>query len=345
MFIQKYFADTVDGKPVFLYETQNSHGTQIQILNYGGIIKSIKACDWSGRKRDIVLGYDSLESYEKQDKYFGALIGRCANRMGGSCFSISGKKYAITPNEGRNHLHGGAFGFDKKIWDAHLEDDKLQLSYVSPDGEEGYPGQLTVTVTYSLTEENELSIDYSAVTNQDTVVSLTNHSYFNLNGHQSGKIDGHLLKINSKQITPIQTDMIARGDMQPVSDTPFDFQELHTIGERINAPDEQLHIGGGYDHNYIINGTGMRLAAELIGDQSKIAMNVYTDMDGMQLYTGNFIEGALLGKDGVAYENRSAVCLETQYLPNAVNCSAFPSPVLRAGETYHHRTVYQFKTI
>lgn len=345
MFTKEYFADTMDRKPVFIFESQNTYGTKIQVLNYGGIIKSLQVRDRTGQQRDIVLGYDTLESYEKQDKYFGALIGRCANRIGSSCFSMDGKAYSLTPNEGQNHLHGGVRGFDKKIWEARLDGDKLELKYTSADGEEGYPGELTVTVTYSLTEENELYIDYQAVTNRNTIVNLTNHSYFNLNGHDSGSILGHSLKINSAFITPVKEDMIALGSMMPVAGSPFDFQDFYPIGERIDDSHEQLHIGGGYDHNYIINGTGMRLAAELIGDKSKIKMNVYTDMDGMQLYTGNFIEGAPLGKWGSSYQNRSAVCLETQFLPNAVNCPAFPSPVLRVGEVYRHRTVYQFKTI
>lgn len=345
MFTKEYFADTMDRKPVFIFESQNTYGTKIQVLNYGGIIKSLQLQDRTGQQRDIVLGYDTLESYEKQDKYFGALIGRCANRIGSSCFSMDGKAYSLTPNEGQNHLHGGVRGFDKKIWEARLDGDKLELKYTSADGEEGYPGELTVTVTYSLTEENELCIDYQAVTNRNTIVNLTNHSYFNLNGHDSGSILGHSLKINSVYITPVKEDMIALGSMMPVAGSPFDFQNFYPIGERIDDSHEQLHIGGGYDHNYIINGTGMRLAAELIGDKSKIKMNVYTDMDGMQLYTGNFIEGAPLGKGGSSYQNRSAVCLETQFLPNAVNCPAFPSPVLHVGEVYHHRTVYQFKTI
>lgn len=345
MFVKKYFGDMRDGKPVFLFETQNTHGTKIQILNYGGIIKSLQVSDRTGEKKDIVLGHDTLAGYESQDKYFGALIGRCANRIGGSRFSIGGKDYFLNANEGNNHLHGGLSGFDKKIWTAETAGNTLRLSYTSVDGEEGYPGTLTVTVTYMLTEDNELSIEYHAVSDQDTVVSLTDHSYFNLNGHGSGSIEKHLLKVNACLMTPVNEEMIPLGSMVSVDGTPFNFRNFHAIGERINDSDEQLHIGGGYDHNYIIEGKGLRPAAELIGDESGIQMTVYTDMDGIQLYTGNFIEGAPTGKGGVCYHNRDAVCLETQFFPNAINCPAFPSPLLCAGEVYHHRTIYQFKTI
>ena len=345
MFTKKYFADTIDGTPVYLFEVRNSHGIKIEILSYGGIVRALQVPDSKGATTDIVLGYDRLENYEKQDKYFGAIIGRCANRIGGSCFAIDGKTYQLHSNEGKNQLHGGLVGFDKKIWMDRIDDDKLHLSYISADGEEGYPGELRTTVTYSLTEANEFCIDYEAVSNQDTVVNLTNHSYFNLNGHDSGSVRGHLLKIHSMFITPVKGDMIALGSNMPIEGSPFDFQKFFRIGNRIDDSHEQLHIGGGYDHNYIINGTGMRLAVELIGDKSNIKMDVYTDMDGMQLYTGNFIEGAPLGKGEISYQNQSAVCLETQFFPNAINCPGFPSPVLRAGEIYRHRTVYQFKTI
>ena len=306
---------------------------------------SLKVPDKGGKKRDVVLGYDFLESYEKQDNYFGALIGRCANRIGNSRFSINGKEYSVTANEGENQLHGGMCGFDKKIWDAHAEGNTLSLTYISPDGEEGYPGTLTTTVKYILTEENELIMDYQAVSDQDTVVSLTNHSYFNLNGHNSGSIEGHLLKICGSQMTPVNKELIPLGTVMPIADSPFDFCEFHAIGERIDQPDEQLHIGGGYDHNYIIDGEGFRTAAVLVGDDSGIKMTTLTDADGIQLYTGNVIEGAALGKEGVTYHNRSAVCLETQFIPNAINCPAFPSSLLRAGEAYHHRTIYRFETI
>lgn len=345
MFIKKYFGDTEFGKPVFLFEKQNIYGTKIQVLNYGGIIKSLQVADYTGQKKDIVLGFDTLDSYEKQDKYFGALVGRCCNRIGGSCFSINEKFFKLSANEGKNHLHGGFCGFDKKVWDAQINENTLRLSYISAEGEEGYPGKLNVVVTYTLTDEDELLIDYQAVSDQDTIVSLTNHSYFNLNGHDAGSILGHSLRIHADSITPVNQEQIALGTLTPVADSPFDFLNFHLIGERIDDSNEQLHIGSGYDHNYIINGEGMRLAAELIGDQSKIKMDIYTDMDGIQLYTGNFIEGAPRGKGGASYQNRDAVCLETQFLPNAVNCPAFPSPVLRAGEIYHRHTAYRFKTV
>ncbi len=345
MFTKKYFANTEDGKNVFLFEQQNTRGTRIQVLNYGGIIKSLYLADATGEKRDIVLGYDALSSYEKQDKYFGALVGRCCNRIGDSCFSIDGKSFKLSANEGKNHLHGGVSGFDKKVWDAQMDGDTLCLRYISAEGEEGYPGDLDVTVTYTLNDEDELLVDYQAVSDRDTIVSLTNHSYFNLNGHDAGSILEHSLRINADLMTSVTEDMIAEGVTIPVSGSPFDFLDYHLIGERIGDSNEQLYIGGGYDHNYIINGNGMRLAAELIGDQSKIKMDIYTDMDGMQLYTGNFIQGAPVGKGGVCYQNRDAVCLETQFVPNAVNCPVFPSPVLRAGEIYHRQTVYRFTTV
>ncbi len=345
MFQKKYFGKTGEGEPVFLFKAQNTHGTKIEILNYGGIIRSLQFSTRTGKKQDVVLGYDNLENYQKQDKYFGAIIGRCANRIGGSSFSIGGKRYFLSPNEGGNHLHGGVCGFDKKVWEAHPDKDKLILRYVSADGEEGYPGKLAVTVTYWLTEDDELKVDYDATSDTDTIVNLTNHSYFNLNGHNAGNVLTHSLKIYSTFITPVAEGMIPMGTMLPVAGTPFDFREFHPIGERIDDSHEQLNIGGGYDHNYIIDGAGMRLAAELVGDKSGIKMDVYTDMDGMQLYTGNFIAGAPLGKDAVSYQNRGAVCLETQFAPNAINCPAFPSPVLRAGERYRHRTIYHFKTL
>ncbi len=345
MFTKRYFDKTADGQSVFLFENSNSNGIKVQILSYGGTVVSLQVPDRQGKIRDVVLGYDTLKSYENQDKYLGALVGRCANRIGGSCFSISGKRYLLSSNENKNHLHGGMTGFDKKIWADQIEGENLILSYLSPHGEEGYPGTLTTKVTYSLSEQNELCITYEAVSDLDTVVSLTNHCYFNLNGHDSGKIEGHFLKINGDQITPVNREMISLGTSLPVADSPFDFREFHPIGERIHDTHEQLRIGGGYDHNYILNGQGMRLAAELMGDESKIKMLVYTDMDGMQLYTGNFLKGAPAGKNGAVYQNRDAVCLETQFLPNAVNCPDFPSPILRAGENYHRQTIYRFETI
>ncbi|MEG2597758.1 MAG: aldose epimerase family protein, partial [Oscillospiraceae bacterium] len=281
-------------------------------------------------------------AYENQDKYFGAIIGRYANRIDQSTFLLNGKQIHLNENEKKNQLHGGNKGFDKKVWDAVIEGDQLVLSYLSKDGEEGYPGNLNVQVLYSLTNENELKIEYRAVSDQDTIVGLTNHSYFNLDGQDADSIETHYLKICADFYTPIRTEMIPTGEIASVSKTPFDFTNFHEIGERIEDKDEQLRLAGGYDHNYALNGEGVRLAAELFSEHSGIDMKVFTDMSGIQLYTGNFIEGASIGKNGTPYHDRCAVCLETQFFPNSPNCLSFPSPILRAGELYEHHTIYQF---
>ena len=337
---KKLYAD-LNGVKVHNFTLENKNGMKISVLNFGGIITSLKVPNKNGEIYDIVLGYDDLESYEKQTTYFGAIVGRCCNRIDGSKFTIDKTEYLLNSNENGNQLHGGIMGFDKKIWDAKIDGDNLYLTYLSKDGEEGYPGNLKTTVIYTMTEENELFISFEAVSDKDTVVSLTNHSYFNLNGQNSGSILNHLLKINSDYITPVNENLIPTGELMSVDNTPFDFRKPHTVGERINDDNKQLKIGSGYDHNFLLDTDGVSLVAEVIGDKSNIKMLVFTDCDAIQLYTANFIKG-IVGKGDVVYDNRDALCLETQACPNAINCPNFPTTLLRAGEEYSKITIFKF---
>jgi len=340
------FGKTADGTPVDLYTLTNSKGVRVAITNYGGIVVSLFTPDRNGNLGDIVLGFERLEDYLKGHPYFGAIIGRYGNRIAKGRFTLDGVEYKLAQNNGENHLHGGLVGFDKKVWKARdfvdAEGQHLELRYTSPDGEEGYPGNLDVTVTYSLNEQNQLRIDYVATTDKPTVVNLTNHSYFNLAGE--GDILGHLLRLNADYFTPVDAGLIPTGELRPVKGTPFDFTEPTPIGARIEQDDEQLRYGRGYDHNFVLRGGGGSLAeaAEVYEPKTGRVLRVLTTEPGVQFYTGNFLDGTLRGKYGRVYHRRTGFCLETQHFPDSPNKPHFPSTVLRPGQTYRSTTIYEF---
>jgi aldose 1-epimerase len=340
------FGKTADGTPVVLYTLTNSKGVRVAITNYGGIVVSLFTPDRNGNPGDIVLGFERLEDYLKGHPYFGAIIGRYGNRIAKGRFTLDGVEYKLAQNNGENHLHGGLVGFDKKVWKARdfvdAEGQHLELRYTSPDGEEGYPGNLDVTVTYSLNEQNQLRIDYVATTDKPTVVNLTNHSYFNLAGE--GDILGHLLRLNADYFTPVDAGLIPTGELRPVKGTPFDFTEPTPIGARIEQDDEQLRYGRGYDHNFVLRGGGGSLAeaAEVYEPKTGRVLRVLTTEPGVQFYTGNFLDGTLRGKYGRVYHRRTGFCLETQHFPDSPNKPHFPTTVLRPGQTYRSTTIYEF---
>ena len=342
------FGKTTTGQPVELYTLSNAKGMQATIITYGGVVTSLKTPDRTGAMADIVLGFDSMDGYLKENPYFGALIGRYGNRIGQGRFSLNGNSYSLARNDGENHLHGGLKGFDKAIWAAKdvstVEAQRLELTYASRDGEEGYPGNLSVTVTYSLTPDNELRIDYAAATDKDTVVNLSNHAYFNLAGQGDGDILGHEVTIFADRYTPIDKGLIPTGKLDKVEDTPFDFRTPHPIGERINNKDTQIAFGKGYDHNFVLNSGGGSLApaARVKDPKSGRVMDVRTTEPGLQFYTGNFLDGTLTGKAGKVYRQRYAFCMETQHFPDSPNKPEFPSTTLKPGEQYKSTTVYRF---
>ncbi len=343
---QQAFGKTADGTPVDLFTLANARGVQVSITNYGGIIVSLLAPDRQGRPGDIVLGFERLEDYLKGHPYFGAIVGRYGNRIAKGRFTLDGVEYKLARNNGENHLHGGLQGFDKKVWAArHWMDSAgahLELAYSSPDGEEGYPGRLDVKVTYTLAENNQLRISYYAVTDKPTVVNLTNHSYFNLAGE--GDILGHVLRLNADRFTPVDAGLIPTGELRPVAGTPFDFTAPTPIGARIEQDDEQLRLGRGYDHNFVLRGGGGALAeaAEVYEPKTGRVLRVLTTEPGVQFYTGNFLDGTLRGKGGRVYARRAGFCLETQHFPDSPNQPGFPSTVLRPGQTYRSTTVFEF---
>ena len=342
----------LNGTEIDLFTLTNHNGLKAEIINYGGIIVSLWAPDRSGQQADITLGYDDLDSYLDRSPCFGAIIGRHANRIEDACFTLNGITYQLNKNEGENQLHGGLKGFHKMIWDAEIigetDNQSLRLKYRSPDGEEHYPGNLDVTVIYSLNEDNALVIEYTAVSDKDTVVNLTNHAYFNLSGHDSGDVLDHQLMIRASRFTVISKACIPTGEIRDVKGTPMDFTRLKTVGSGIlnNMDDEQMKNGNGYDHNWVLDVSGKEAekAAELYDPKSGRLMEVYTTKPGIQFYSGNYLKSAGKGKGGVEYENRSGLCLETQFFPNAMKHSHFPSPILKAGEVYHHVTIYRFGT-
>ena len=346
------FGKTADGKPVDLYLLKNKNGVEVAITTYGGAVVSLKVPDRNGKLGDVVLGYDSLEGYENDKAYFGAIVGRYANRIAHAQFTLDGKTYTLAKNNGENSLHGGIKGFNKKVWTAKAipgkDDQSLELSYISKDGEEGFPGNLKVTVTYMLMDSNKLRIEYSATTDKKTVVNLTNHSYFNLAGPGSGDILGHVLQIEADKFTPVDSSLIPTGELRDVAGTPFDFRKLTAMGARIDSDNEQIKLGGGYDHNFVLRSwekpSGETPAARVVEPKSGRVLEVWTTLPGMQLYTGNFLDGTAKGKGGIAYTRRSAFCLETQYYPDSPNQPKFPSPVLPTGERYHAMTIYKFST-
>jgi aldose 1-epimerase len=346
MEITKKPAGTVDGKQVDLY-TLSDKKLVVRILTYGGIVQSIEAPDRNGKMADIVQGFDGLDGYVKTGNkpYMGAIIGRYANRIAGGTFKLDGKTYHIPKNDGDNALHGGTVGFNKKVWTGKEIKDGVELTYVSANGEEGFPGTLTTTVRYTLVG-SELRIEYSATTDADTVLNLTNHSYFNLKGQGEGDILGHELKINAKRYTPVNKDLIPTGELAPVAGTPFDFLKLTVIGSRINDDNEQLKLGRGYDHNWVLDGDGKKVAvaAEAYEPTTGRVLEVLTDQPGIQFYTGNFLDGTVTGTDGKVYKQRYAFCLETQHFPDSPNHPKFPTTELKPGETFRSTTIFRFST-
>ncbi len=344
------FGKTADGAPIDLYTLTNDKGVEVRIMTYGGIVVSLQVPDRDGKLADVVLGYDNLEGYLRDNPYFGALIGRYGNRIAEGRFTLNGTSYQLAQNNGENHLHGGVVGFDKRIWKAKgvtsKDDVGLQLTYLSHDGEEGYPGNLSVTVVYMLTNNNELRIDYAAITDMDTIVNLTQHSYFNLAGAGTGNILSHELMLNADRFTPVDKGLIPTGELRSVRGTPMDFTKLTSIGARIDQQDEQLRFGLGYDHNWVLsNGGGkLALAARVIEPISGRVMEVYTTEPGIQFYSGNFLDGSIVGKGGEVYAHRYGFCLEAQHFPDSPNKPHFPSVVLHPGEKYRQTTIYKFST-
>ena len=345
------FGKTSDGQEVSLYTLRNQAGMEVKITNYGGTITSIKVKDRHGKFGDVVLGFDSLDGYvsKSNTSYFGALIGRYANRIAHGAFVLDGHEYHAPVNDGPNALHGGLRGFDKRVWEAKdastARAPQLELHYLSRDGEEGFPGNLSVTVQYSLSGENDLRLDYSATTDKDTVLNLTNHSYFNLAGPGSGDVLKHKLTLEADRFTPIDHTLIPTGALQGVAGTPLDFRKPVAIGARINQDDPQLKFGKGYDHNFVVNhsGQGIDLAAKVEEPHSGRVLEVFTTQPGIQFYSGNFLNGSVHGIGG-SYKFRSAFCLETQHFPDSPNHPNFPSVVLRPGEEFHQTTIFRFST-
>jgi aldose 1-epimerase len=336
------FGHTLEGTPVDLYSLSNGK-IEVRIMTYGGIIVSLRTPDRNGKVDDVVLGCDSVEKYEAQTAHFGGIVGRYANRIAHGSFQLDGKTYSIPKNDGDNALHGGIRGFDKVVWGAKQIPDGVELTYVSKDGDQGFPGTLTATVRYTLSG-SALRIEYSATTDKDTVLNLTNHSYFNLAGQGKGDVLGHVLKIDASRITPVDATLIPTGDLKSVDGTPFDFRTPHLIGERINANDPQLVLGHGYDHNFVLDHPAGQLAeaAEVYEPTTGRILQVLTTEPGVQLYTGNFLDGSITGKEGRVYSRRFAFCLETQHFPDSPNHASFPSTELKAGQTFHSETVFQF---
>jgi len=345
--ISKSDFGSVGGKAVDLYTLKNKKGAIAKIMTYGGIVQSLQIPDKDGKLVDVTLGYDNLDSYVANSPYFGALIGRYGNRIGAGKFTLNGTTYTLATNNGVNHLHGGVKGFDKQVWTAKpLKRDNgaaLQLSYRSIDGEEGYPGNLDVIAVYSLTDNNELKVSFTAKTDKDTVVNLTHHSYFNLSG--GGTILDHYCYINADKTTPVDSGLITTGEMKPVDGTPFDFRKTTTIGERIDNPDTVLQYGPGYDHNWVINQKKpgeITLQARVTSPKTGIAMEVLSDEPCLQFYAGNFLDGTITGKGGQVYQRRNGFCMEPQHAPDSPNKPNWPSVVLKPGQRFHNTIIYKF---
>jgi aldose 1-epimerase len=341
------FGKTRDGREIEIYTLTNGHGVEVRVITYGGIITSLKVPDRIGNFDDIVLGFDTIDGYLKDPPYFGAIVGRYGNRIANAQFTLNGATYKLAANNGPNHLHGGVNGFDKMVWNAVPGDTSdgvsVALARTSPDGEEGYPGTLQASVRYTLTDKNELAIDYRATTDKATPVNLTQHSYFNL-AADSGDILGHELTIHASRYTPVDDTLIPTGELAPVQGTPFDFQKATPIGARIDADNVQLKNGGGYDHNWVLDraGNGLQPAARLVHPNSGRMLEVATTEPGLQFYSGNFLDGSITGKGGRVYKHRTGLCLETQHYPDSPNHPSFPSAILQPGQTYSSKTVFTF---
>lgn len=347
------FGALPDGTKIDRYTLGSGHGMKVRILTYGGIVQSLDVPDRHGRSADVALGFRTLDgylsdTYKDENPYFGALIGRYGNRIGGAQFTLDGKTYKVPANDGKNSLHGGTTGFDKRVWTAQPvtggDAVSLRLSYVSPDGEEGYPGTLRTTVTYTVTRGNDLRIRYQATTDKPTVVNLTNHTYFNLAGEGSGEVYGHKVQINASRYTPVDSTLIPTGQLATVHGTPLDFTRPHTIGERVREGDQQMVYGRGYDHNFVLDGTGMKLAARVTEPTTGRVMEIRTDQPGLQFYSGNFLDGRLVGTGGTMYRQGDGFAMETQHFPDSPNKPQFPSTTLRPGQTYDSTSVYSFST-
>jgi aldose 1-epimerase len=343
---QEIFGRIPDGRGVDLYTLANNKGVEAKIMAYGGTLVSLRAPDRDGVCADVVLGFDEFAPYLQQHPYFGTLIGRYANRIAGASFTIDGKNYHLSANDGHNHLHGGRHGFDKVLWNAEPRispaGPQLVLDYLSRAGAEGYPGNLAVDVTYTLTAQNELRLDYRASTDRETFVNLTNHSYFNLAG--AGTIHNHMLRLAAECYLPVDIELIPLGEQRRVQNTPFDFTRARPIGLGISANDAQLQLAGGYDHCWVFfdGPASSGPAAELFEPTSGRLLTIFTTQPGIQVYTGNFLDGSIHGKGGKRYERHSGLCLETQHFPDSPNQAAFPSTLLRPGQLYSQTTVYRF---
>lgn len=337
--VKEEFGQLDDGRTAHLFTLTNENGIEAKITNYGGIIVSLKTPDKDGNIENIVLGFDNLDAYFGEHPYFGALIGRYGNRIANGEFELNGTEYQLTVNDGEHHLHGGMKGFDKALWNAEVTDDQtLKLHYVSEDGEEGYPGRLDVTVIYSLSNDNELRLEFEATTDEATPVNLTAHSYFNLTGNPANKILNHELKLHAEHYTPATADLIPTGDIAPVEGTPFDFTDFEAIGSRIDD------VPGGYDHNFVAdtNNSDISLMAEVREPETGRTLNVLSSEVGIQFYSGNFLDGTLVNEDGKELEKHSGFCLEPQHFPNSPNEPEFPSTILNPDEIYRSVILYQF---
>jgi aldose 1-epimerase len=344
-----HFGTMPGGEAVERFTLVNATGITLEVLSYGGIIQSIHIPDRAGVLTDVALGYDTLEQYRGDKSHFGALVGRYANRIRAGRFTLDGREYELARNEGRSHLHGGIRGFDRRVWMVTpFENDSgvgMVLTYRSADGEEGYPGTVDVRATYTLTDENALTVDYLATSDAPTPINLTQHSYFNLRGEGNGDILGHELHLAASRFTPIDQDLVPTGELRNVDDTPFDFRAPHTIGARIGDSNEQLEVAGGYDHNFVIDrvdGTELALAARLTDPESGRGVEIYTTEPGIQFYSGNFLDGQPVTKHGGRYPYRSGLALETQHFPDSPNHPDFPSTILRPDAEFRSRSEYHF---
>lgn len=343
------FGITPDGETVDAYTLTNSEGMEVRAITFGGIITSIRVPDRTGKLDDVALGFSSLEGYLKNPPYLGAIIGRYGNRIGKGQFTLDGKTYSLAINNRPNHLHGGNKGFNKVVWKSesfkNADNVGIVFTHTSPDGDEGYPGTLSLSVTYTLNNKNEIAFDYQATTDKATPVNLTQHSYFNLAGEGSGDILAHVMTIHASKITPVDQTLIPTGELASVEGTPFDFRKPTAIGARIAANDTQMRYGNGYDHNFVLDrsGNGLVLAAHVEDPTTGRVLEISTTEPGMQFYTGNFLDGTLTGKSGRAYKQRMGFALETQHYPDSPNKPDFPSTILKPGETYQSKTVFAFK--
>lgn len=350
MIVKKLFGKLSNGSEVYEYTLTNTKGMKARIINYGAIVVSLDVPDKSGILGDVILGYDNLEGYVGDKTFQGSIVGRYGNRIGKGKFSLEGKEYQLSLNDGANHLHGGTNGFNKVLWTAesveNLTDPALKLTYISKDGEEGYPGTVTLQATYTITKDNELKVDYTGTTDKFTILNPTHHSYFNLTGNPAKTILDHELVIIADKTTEVGPGLITTGKLTDVTNTPMDFRKLTKIGTRINADDSQLKLGLGYDHNWVLNNyhKQVRKVVELYDPQSGRLMEVLTDQPGMQFYSGNFLNGSIKGKKGINYQYRTGLCLEAQKFPDSPNKSEFPSATLKPGETYKQTTIYKFST-